>query len=147
MTATGLLTSACGYSKASSVLSADMCALPLTREGAVPYADTAWCLGDRAVSRRLPEQQLLSLQPQVLVTALGTQRGVCGCSSETPEALSGPDSGTGGCQSCTGEPPRQRLPGCGPAHLEGNSICWAQELPPLAIDSFSHVLWHQTPLI
>lgn len=107
-------------------LRADTCALTLTREGAVPYADTAWCLGGRTVSRRLSQQQLLSLQPQVLVTAPGPQRGVCGRPSETPEALGGPVPGTDGRQRCTSEPPRQRLPGCGPAHLEGNAICWSR---------------------
>lgn len=66
LTATSVLASACGYREPTKVFSP-------AREGAVPYTDTAWCLGHRAVSRRLPEQQLLSLQPQVLVAALGAQ--------------------------------------------------------------------------
>lgn len=97
---------------------------PSSREDAVPRTGVAWCLGRGAVSGRLPEQQLLSLQPQVLATAVGTQRGVCGHSAEAPEVQSGPGPGTGGPRSCPSQPPRQGLPGRGPAHLEGNSAYW-----------------------
>ena len=76
------------------------------RKGTVPHSGAARGLGQGPVGGRLPEQQRLPQQPQVLAAGLRTQRGIRGRPAETAAAHGGP--------------PRQGLPGRGPAPLEGN---------------------------
>ena len=87
------------------------------RKGAVPHSGAARGLGQGPVGRRLPEQQRLPQQPQVLAAGLRAQRGVRGRPAEAAGARS--------------RPPRQRLPGRGPAPLEGSPArgTWRPEPP------------------
>ena len=78
----------------------------LPRKGVMPHSGAARGLGQGPVGGRLPEQQRLPQQPQVLAAGLRAQRGVCGCPAEAPGARS--------------RSPGQRLPGCRPAPLEGS---------------------------
>lgn len=78
----------------------------LPRKGAMPHSGAARGLGQGPVGGRLSEQQRLPQQPQVLAAGLRAQRGVRGCPAEAPGACS--------------RPPWQRLPGRGPAPLEGS---------------------------
>lgn len=72
----------------------------------MPHSGAARGLGQGPVGGRLSEQQRLPQQPQVLAAGLRAQRGVRGCPAEAPGACS--------------RPPWQRLPGRGPAPLEGS---------------------------
>lgn len=97
-------------------LGADARVCSRRRQGAVSRSGSARGLGAGPVGRRLPEQQWLSQQPQVLAAGLGAQRGV------RLRAAAPPGARPGGRPRCLepGERPGQGLPGRGPASLEGN---------------------------
>lgn len=98
------------------------------RKSAVSLTESLWILGERPVCRRLPQQQQLPYQPQVLAEGLWVEWGVHCSAAEMQEIqhwLGWKDSKSNSLSSGKSifdwRHTWKELPGCGIACLEGNT--------------------------